>query len=147
MPYTSVQSNAVLTTQTILTSISGLTADRIKIGVYDQDPTDEFFQDLQANGYFVQIEPVKWGEYVIQEQLGAFDIPITFYFPIPTKENFQYLSEQDVVAAMRAALGTPNNWTNLPCPSSLAIEGPEWALDTDSPTGFYKLTISFTNAT
>jgi|SRR5579862_4574067 len=145
MPNTSVQANARLCTQTILSTISGLTASRIKLGVYDQNPSQEFFEDVAVNSYFVQIEPVKWGEYSIQEQLGAFTIPVKFYFPIPSKTNFQYLNEEDVVAAMRNTLGTPGSWTALPNPSGITIADVETFLDNDAPTGLYQLSIEFSH--
>jgi hypothetical protein len=144
MPNTSREAKVRSQIQAILGGVSGLMAPRIVLGLKDEDPSDEFFQDIHINGYFVLIEPAEQQSFSVQEGIGTFDVDVKFFFPIPNKADFTFLNEEDVAyIGIRNALATFNNWTNCPTPHSISISKPEMILDTDSPAGKFLFKLSF----
>lgn len=142
MPYTSNESIACSEAKTILSALSGLSADRIAVGIKDITPDTEFFKDLDTNGYFVVVDPVDETNFMVQEESSNFEIEVKFYFSIPAKSDFDFLAVQDFVyATIRPALAKPSNWTT--CPLHLRVSKPEHMLDIDSPAGLYVIKLDF----
>lgn len=130
--------------QTFLGGLSGLSADRVKLGIIDQDPGDEFFQDLVSNGYFIKIGPGVQTHYSHAENVSEFNIEVVLYFPIPPKSDFDFLAVEDLAFHdIRNALGLSTNYPTSAPAKNIDIEGPEMILDIDSPSGLYRFKLEF----
>lgn len=114
------------------------------MGIVDEKPNDEFFQDVAANGYFIKIGPATQTHYSYAENYSEFSFEVVFYFPIPSKSDFDFLNVEDMVfKTVRNALGLHTNYPNSVPPKNNEIEGPTLLLDIDSPTGIYRYRLEY----
>ncbi len=119
--------------KTILNGLSYLPTDRVKL-----------FEDLAETGYFVKIGPAVQTHYSHAENYSEFSIEVVFYFPIPSKADFDFLDVEDIAFHdIRNALGLSTNYSNSAPPKDIEVEGPETTLDISAPSGLYKFKLEF----
>lgn len=144
MPNTSRAAIVRSQIKTILSGVSPLSANSIKLGIIDEKPNDEFFQDLADNGYFVKIGPAVQTHYSQAENYSEFKIEIVLYFPIPVKADFDFLAVEDLVFHdVRNALGLSTNYPNSAPAKDIEVEGPELMLDLAFPAGLFRFKTEF----
>lgn len=144
MPNTSRAAIVRSQIKTILSGLSNLSANRIKLGIIDEKPNDEFFADLAENGYFVKIGPAVQAHYSYAENYSEFNIEVVFYFPIPAKQDFDFIAEENIAFHdIRNAMGQPDNFPTSAPAKNIEVEGPETTLDTDAPSGLYRFKLEF----
>ena len=100
--------------KTVLSTITGLTADRIKLGyiVFDESGAD-FLNDLAKKGLFVAIHNGHISNYEIGKYLGDIELDIKLYMGFDKNADNDFIDVEDVIEKMIHALSLQSNFLGI----------------------------------
>ena len=111
--------------KTILGTVAGLSAARIKLGTVDFSASTEFYNTIVSGGPYVVIgKPSRTAS--LSGGIYEWEIPIKYYTGYADDADNDYKAIDDVLELARAALNTMTNYTDCAMPfGEVSIEEPE----------------------
>lgn len=130
--------------QTITQAVSGITAARVKLGIFDQSPTAaDLFANLYTAGPYIVILPATMPALDGDSNLGSMSIIVRFYFGLAADVSNDFIDIEDIVYSLRDALATVANYTDCNKPNFMTVRLPDIDANLKPIIGKYEFELSF----